>query len=202
MAPTDWTKIELEAVAPEGTENVCLALNYVGDGQAWYDDVSFEIMDEAQPPQQTAELPEVSALEDGARGVTAMLGGTQFALLTAGGPIEAGERIFIHDGTFAAISADTGWNYAYLQEGTFLEANGNRIIAVDREEPVTVAIWRGENDSVHVLMTDSLVPHAPRLAASEVHLKVFSTRPIKQAYCGPTKLLLKAAGNIYTIAGR
>ncbi len=201
MTPTDWTKIELQGTAPEGTERVCLALNYSGDGQAWYDDVTFEILDPPATPQQSAELPEVTALEDGARGLTATLAGTQFALLTAGGPIQAGDHLFAHDGSFAAISTDTSWHCAYLQEGTFLEANGNRIIAVDRDQPVTVALWRGDNNTVQVLMADSLVPHAPPVPASDIKLQVFSSRPIEHAYSGATELSLKTDGNIYTIAG-
>ncbi len=198
MAPTDWTRIELEAVAPERTENVCLALNYFGDGQAWYDDVSFEIVDEAQPPQQTAELPQVEALPDG-RGITAYLGETQFVLLTSGGPMQAGKPTYAHDGSFLAVSRTGCWNYLYLQEGTSLRGGDKQIIATGRDKPVTVAIWRGQDESVHIAMTESLAPHAKPLPAEEVRLQLYSSRPISRAFCGGQELPLKMADNTYTI---
>jgi len=201
LRPTDWTKMELDAVAPEGTVSVCIGLNYFGDGSGWYDDASFEIVDQPQERRQAGEMPQVAALESGKRGVTATLNGMQFALVTAGGQVQAGDQVLQHDGRFAALSGDKCWNCAYLQDGTFLSANGRNVIKLGGDAPATVAVWRGENGAVHVLMTDSLVPHAPALGPANVKLQLFSSRPITKAYCGETELPLKAEGMVYTIGG-
>lgn len=201
LRPDDWTLVEVEAVAPEGTVSVCMGLNYFGDGVGWYDDASFEMLDQLQERLQAGEMPRVTSLADGQRGVTAILDQTRMTLLTAGGPVQAGEQMIQHDGTFAALSSETSWSYVYLQEGRFLAVNGQEIIRVAGQEPATVAVWRGQGGQVHVLMADSLIPHSPARAPEDVMLQVFSSEPITGAYCGDTALSVKADGMLHTIGG-
>jgi hypothetical protein len=40
---TEWRQYELIDVVPEGTEEVCLALQFFGEGQCWYDDVEITL---------------------------------------------------------------------------------------------------------------------------------------------------------------
>jgi hypothetical protein len=194
----DWTKLEVAGVAPAGTERVCIGLNFFGEGKAWFDDVVFE-KDEATtdiPP--LAEFPEIQALPDG-RGINAQLGDTQFLLLTSGGPVTAGKPVYAHDGTFAAICRTGCWDYLYLQEGTSLQGGDNQLIATDRDQPMTVAVWRGEGEDVHLAMTADTTPHAEPVPPNEVKLRIFSSRPISRAFCAGRQLPLNVAGNIYTI---
>ena len=198
VLPDDWTKLEVEGVAPEGTHRACIGLNFFGEGKAWFDDAVFEKDEEKTDTPPLAEFPEIEALPDG-RGINAYLGETQFVLLTSGGPVKAGPHTYTHDASFAAISRTGCWNYLYLQEGTSLRGGDKQIIATGRDEPVTVAVWRGEGEDVHVAMTESLAPHAEPVPADEVKLQVFSSRPISRVFCAGQELPLKVEANVYTI---
>lgn len=44
----EWRQYELVDTVPEGTEEVCLALQFFGEGQCWYDDVDVS-MDQERP---------------------------------------------------------------------------------------------------------------------------------------------------------
>jgi len=133
------------------------------------------------------------------RGINGYVGETQLVLLTAGGQVKAGQHTYTHDASFAAISRTGCWDYLYLQEGTSLRSGDRQIIATGSDKPRTVALWRGENQDIHLTMTDSLVPHTEPLAPDQVKLQVFSSRPISRAFCDGQQLPIKAEANIYTI---
>lgn len=96
----EWRQYELTDVVPEGTERVCLALQFSGEGTCWYDDVEIT-SDEprsAEPPVSVRQLAP-GALEIKADGIA--------HLVLAGGQDEA--RTAAYGGKTYALRGRLGW---------------------------------------------------------------------------------------------
>lgn len=73
----EWRQYELADTVPEGTDEVCLALQFFGQGQCWYDDVEVE----ADAAMAYAEPARITPIADGAPGMTVEVDGRTHALL-------------------------------------------------------------------------------------------------------------------------
>ena len=202
VAPEDWTLLSLDEPAPDGAVEMDIGLYYSGDGSAWWDDAAIEV-EGAALDLVRAPIDEVTPLEDGARGLTARIGERTLALVTMGGPVTIAGGAVEHDGAFAAMAFDAGeWQYLYVQEGWSLQVEGDTLLAVAGDEPLSVAVWRGEEpETIHVHAQASLEPHAPALDPAQVHLTVMSSSrmPITRALVGGTEVPVTRDGERYTI---
>ncbi len=163
-APEDWTKLEVEGVAPEGTVGADIGL-YFNDptGVGWWDDATLEAeIDRVEIVREPAS--DVTPLEGGARGMAATVGAERLAVVTAGGPVDVGGATIEHDGAFAAVTfGEGGWRMLYLQGGTELSIDGNVVLTLP--ERATIAVWRDDAGEVHSKVHTSLAPHAEAVEA-------------------------------------
>lgn len=128
-----WRSYELSDVAPKGTEEVCLAIQFFGKGQCWYDDV--EITVDSQTKQ--SEPAAATALDAGSDGAIATVDGTTYILVCG----EAGElrtvktaSHTIHtDAELAAVALGGPAPRAFLLRGSRLSLNGRAINPVKGE---------------------------------------------------------------------
>jgi len=84
-----WRQYKLTAVVPEGAEEACLALQFFGKGQCWYDDV--EIAAENAPPPPAPAV--ASSVGDGNGIVVNVDGETYVMLLGAQTAVVKGQSI-------------------------------------------------------------------------------------------------------------
>ena len=76
---TDWRRYRFSATVPDGTEDVCLALQFFGKGQCWYDDVEVT----ADPPVPDSGPARITQLgPDTVDGVMVEVDGRRAILLT------------------------------------------------------------------------------------------------------------------------
>ena len=158
-SPEDWTLLEVEGVAPEGTVGADIGL-YFNDptGVGWWDDATLEA--EIDRPEIVRDpIVDVTPLEGGMRGMAATVGSERLAVITSGEGIDIGGATVDHDGKFAAVSlTEGGWNSIYLQDGMQVLIDGKPILTL--EQPATIAVWRDEAGEVHSKVHTSLAPHA------------------------------------------
>lgn len=171
-APEDWTHLQLDVVAPEGTQTACIGLYYSGDGSGWFDDATFDIVGGMEVVEPTPRAT-VEPIEGGARGVLIDVDGERVALVTAGGPVVVGENHIVeHDGEFAVVSLGDPWRYVYLQAGTRLSINGQPALSVTAGGPLAAVAWRDGDGQIRLHAQDSLVPHTEPLADAEARVTV------------------------------
>ncbi len=202
VRPEDWTLLEVSAPAPEGAIEFDIGLYFNGEGSAWWDDAQVEIagrkLDLKREP-----ITEVTPLESGARGVMARIGERSLALITGGAPVQVGGDLISHDGTFLMLAPEGGdWHSLYLQEGRVVRVEGETILQIGGDRPLTVALWRdAEPGTIHVRAQESLAPHAPALDPAQVRLTVLSTdrHPITRAFIGDVEVPVARDGERYTI---
>jgi len=129
----EWTQYEMTDVVPEGTESICLALQFFGEGQCWYDDV--EIIADYETPQSDPAV--ISALGDESDGAVVDVDGVTHVLLCG----EAGERRtfeaagheFEMDGELAVVSFGEGEPAAFLLRGSTITVDGVPVAPTDGE---------------------------------------------------------------------
>ncbi len=167
--PQDWMHLQLDAVAPEGTLTACIGLYYSGNGSGWFDDATFEIVNDLEVVE-SVDPAVVLPIEGGARGVLVDVGNERIALVTAGGPVQVDGHIIEHDGIFAVVSLGDPWRYVYLQEGCTLSVDLKPALAVAGGEPMTVAAWRDAAGGIHLRAQVDPAPHGETLidAAAKV----------------------------------
>ena len=193
LKPTDWQKVELEGVAPEGAEQVCLACTYHDTGAGWYDDAGMWLETPPEFLQIKRPLPQMVQFAPAWDGLALAIEGVEFALIKGGREVELGDHFFATDGILAAMCARTDWQWLYLQDGSALLREGEEVLKVER--PMTICLWRGEQEGeVHVLARDDLTPHAQPLPAAEINLTVQSMEPVTQAFCGDQELSVTDQG--------
>ncbi len=157
FAHTKWREHSVTATVPEGTEQVCLALEFFAPGTAWFDDARIE-SDEAEGAVARTLTPRISALDAGA--LTVELGPERWLLATR----EAGEGQAAHGLTTDADLAVVGLNAAgepasvFLQGGTVAALAGREIVRLDR--PGTVEA-RLEGSALDLRVAHDITPHAP-----------------------------------------
>ena len=129
----EWREYEMTDVVPEGTEEICLALQFFGKGQCWYDDVGVTA-DRKVPNSQPAV---VVALDNGAGGAVTVVDGVTHVFL-CGKPGEtrtltvAGHKVEA-DGELAVISLRPDGPRAFLLRGRKIILDGKPLSAVTGE---------------------------------------------------------------------
>ncbi len=189
--PTDWEKIEVEGIAPEGAEQVSMACTFHDTGRVWYDDA--EVWLENPPEVLEIDRPEPTSvdLSDDARGVAFEVEGARFMLTTGGEPTELGGLTLQTNGTLACVGDRQPTEFVYMQEGTSVTYDGLEILRTDT--PITVCMWHGGDDVVHVLAYDDLTPHAAAIAPEDLRVTVLAATAITEAMSGDTPI--KATDN-------
>ncbi|MEA3401953.1 MAG: heparinase II/III family protein [Armatimonadota bacterium] len=202
VAPEDWRRMEVETVAPEGTVAIDIGLYFRGDGVGWWDDAEIE----ADVTWDTVSRPpirDVAPLDGGGRGITATVGDRQYVLVTAGEPVAVGESSIEHDGAFAAICREGDRaRWVYLQRGTSLTIDGEAVLQAGMDEPVTVAVWRGDEPGVaHLRMQRSLQPHAPAVHPGAIRLRLRLAEPVERVMASGQELPVTGDGDVVQIGG-
>ena len=200
VRPEDWTLLEVSAPAPDGAVEFDIGLYFNGEGSAWWDDAQVEIAGRKLELKREP-ITEVAPLEGGARGVVARIGERSLALITGGEPVQVGGDLIAHDGAFLALAPDDDdRRYVYLQAGRSVQVEGETMLEVQGERPLTVAIWWGdEPGTLHIRAQDSLAPHAPALEAGQVRLTIraMDRQPITRAFVGDVEVPVARDGERY-----
>jgi len=130
----EWRPYEFSAVVPEGTQEVCLALQFFGEGQCWYDDVEVTA-DEKVPESEPAVL---TPLDDGAGGCVAEVDGVTHVLLCGEAgherTVQAAAHEFTTDAELAVVQVAPQRVEGFLVRGTLLNMDG-------RPVPLTTGEW-------------------------------------------------------------
>ena len=140
----EWTQYEFEDIVPDDTEEVCLALQFFGEGQCWYDDV--ELTSDLEIPESAPA--QVTPLDDGASGLVVEVDGLTHVLLCG----EAGTSRTVTvvgyqlstDAEMAVISRLGDGPSAFVLRGTTLTVDGETLTPAEgtwRVGPVK----RGQN---------------------------------------------------------
>ena len=132
----EWRQYEFSSIVPEGTQDVCLALQYDHTpGQCWYDDV--EVTSNRQAPNTTPAR--VTALDRGAAGAVATVDGITHVFLCGKAgqtrEIEAAGHRFVTDAELAVVSIKTGGPTAWILRGTKMSMDGRAV-------PVSNGEWQ------------------------------------------------------------
>jgi hypothetical protein len=135
----EWRQYELTDVVPEGTQEICLALQFFGEGQCWYDDV--EVSSDQHVPQ--SDPAKVTALEDGASGAVVEVDGvTHFLVCGAAGTmrtVEAGSHRITTDAQLAVVSLHPDGPKAFVLRATTINLDGQVLSPIEGEWRVTRA---------------------------------------------------------------
>lgn len=131
----DWAPFELVDTVPEDAEEVCLALQFFGQGQCWYDDA--ELTTDA--PASASGSARVSAIDDGQRGAIVEVDGTTHVLI-CGSPghetrVDAAGHTLSTDAELTVVSFGADGNRAFAVRGTHIEADGEPV-------PLDPGEWR------------------------------------------------------------
>ncbi|HHX39332.1 MAG TPA: hypothetical protein GX715_05145, partial [Armatimonadetes bacterium] len=129
----EWQEYTLTDVVPEGTEEVCLALQFFGDGQCWYDDVELTA-DQEVPNSAPAK---VTPLQDGSAGAIAEVDGIVHVLLCGQAGVarrvEAAGKVFETDAEVAVVSLKSTDPEAFLVRGKKLLVDGKPVAPAQGE---------------------------------------------------------------------
>ena len=122
-----WQSYEMSDVVPAGSEEVCLALNYFGPGQCWYDDV--EITADKRLPDSTPA--EVTPLGDGSAGAVVKVDGTTYILICGRAgqlqTLQAAGRRIQSDAELAVITLRPDGIAAFALGGRQIKLDGSRL---------------------------------------------------------------------------
>jgi hypothetical protein len=160
FSSADWSQHSVEAVVPEGTDEISLALNFFAPGACWFDDVTIAADIERRPPA----TPQVTPLADGAGLAVELPSARHIVLLGAPGTQTTGEG-YTTDGEVAVVSTapDGATTRLVLQEGTFLR-RGDEVL-LQAAQPATIAA-EIENGKLTATVATDLTPHAPLAEAA------------------------------------
>lgn len=119
-----WRLYEMSDVVPEAAQEVCLALQYSGAGQCWYDDVEIN----CDPPLPSSTLAEVTPLGDGSEGAVARVDAATYILACGqAGQLRqfaaAGHHIE-SDAELAVVTLKAGGATAWALRGTRITLDG------------------------------------------------------------------------------
>jgi len=181
----EWSQHSVEAVVPEGTQEICVALNFFAPGTCWFDDVKMTTDIERQPPP----TPKVTPLAGGANGLVVELPGARHViLLGAPGKQTTGEG-FRTDGDVAVVSsvgavstatssAATTITSLVLQQGTTLRRGEEVLLAC--AQPATIAA-RVADGVLTATVTTDLTPHAPLAQGAAAEFVIGGIAAVKSA---------------------
>jgi hypothetical protein len=129
----EWREYTLTDVVPEGTEEICLALQFFGDGQCWYDDV--ELTANLEVPNSAPA--KVTPLQAGSGGAVAEVDGILHVLLCGQAGVsrrvEAAGKVFEADAEVAVISLKPTGPEAFLVRGEKLLLDGKPVVPAQGE---------------------------------------------------------------------
>jgi len=162
LTPTTWTEYTLDAVAPEGTDEVCIALNYFGNGVGWFDGVT--VAADIPPRLAPPPLPVVKRVTPNGSQFEVRRGDKTIAIFcgTAGSDtmMKASRGVLHTDGELAFVEWDGGGNISRvgLHQGTYVRLNGENILLLPQRADVALSVQAGGVDAV---VSADLAPHAP-----------------------------------------
>ncbi|HQK92909.1 MAG TPA: heparinase II/III family protein [Armatimonadota bacterium] len=123
----EWAPFELTDTVPEGAEEVCLALQFFGQGQCWYDDV--EMVTDAPVP--VSGPARVRPIDDGQKGAVAEVDGAIHVLVCGSTGhetrLEAAGHVLTTDAELAVVSFIGDGARAFVVRGTRVEADGRPV---------------------------------------------------------------------------
>jgi len=167
LGGTGWTLGEAEAVVPEGTEEMALALEFFAEGSCWFDDV--EIM--ADIPRSKVALPEIEPIDRGEKGVIVTFA-DQRHVISWGGQTGRPDATGIGtDGRLAVVSLDSDGQIvsAAMLDGTYLRHGAQEVLAAGTRTSACATRRRGK---LEVVAYRSLKPHAEKCGPDEIGLRV------------------------------
>ncbi len=159
FAHADWQEHTIEEIVPEGTDQICLALEFFAPGTGWFDDARVS----ADLPAESATralTPRLRAVGPDSLDVTL---GKQRWLLAFEGSDRAGHPLTT-DAELAVLELDPEGRPAalFLKSGSFAALDRREIVRLDRPGTLEVR-WTGDDLSARV--TYDTTPHAPPAAA-------------------------------------
>ena len=120
----EWRQYELIDAVPKGAESVCLALQFFGKGQCWYDDVEIE----AEPEVPDSTPATVAPLSGGADGAICEVDGLSHIFLCGKAgqarAVQAAGHTIATDAEIAVVSLGEGEPRAFLLRGTSIQLDG------------------------------------------------------------------------------
>jgi len=123
----DWMPFEMTDTAPEGAQEVSLALKFAGQGSCWYDDASLT----TDSPVPMSEPARVSPIGDGTRGAIAEVDGVTHVLIcgSAGKAtrVDAAGHTLTTDAELAVVSFRPEGPRALVVEGTHVDVDGQPV---------------------------------------------------------------------------
>jgi len=128
FAHEDWQEHSITEVVPEGTEQICLALEFFAPGTGWFDEVQVDAV--LEKPQ--VATPEIHALT--AEGADVTLEGRRH-VVSFGAPGDLREyRGLRTDGGVAAVSLNAEGDpvAAFVQGGTRVEWQGRDVLRLEK----------------------------------------------------------------------
>jgi hypothetical protein len=129
----EWQQYELTDTVPDGTDSVCLALQFFGNGQCWYDDV--EVLSDQTVPE--SEPAKVTALQDGAAGAVVEVDGRTHILVcgkaNTNATYEAAGHKLETDAELAVVSLGDGEPRAFAVRGTKVMLDGKLVQLAEGE---------------------------------------------------------------------
>jgi len=149
-------------VAPEGTDEVCIALNYFGNGVGWFDGVT--VAADIPPRLAPPPLPVVKRVTPNGSQFEVRRGDKTIAIFcgTAGSDtmMKASRGVLHTDGELAFVEWDAGGNISRvgLHQGTYVRLNGENILLLPQRADVALSVQAGGVDAV---VSADLAPHAP-----------------------------------------
>ncbi len=157
-AGNQWRRYSFETAAPEGAEEVCLALHFFNKtGRAWYDDA--EVIVEPRAPE--AQPANVGVIDDGA-GVVMSLVQTHIVLWSDGRPVErqvVGQRIsFAGEMCVVSIGPEGRARSFLLLQGTRLAIGHRELAHFDKP---TTAVGTSARATWHVQPIAAITPRLP-----------------------------------------
>ncbi len=123
-----WRQYAFSAVAPAGTEEACLALQFFGKGRCWYDDV--ELSAESLPEQRQPAAAEPAA---DAGGWTVRVDGETYVLLVGPQTTVIDGRRIQTDAALAAVHLNAAPPSAFLPRGGTLTIDGKPVASTPGE---------------------------------------------------------------------
>ena len=126
----EWRQYEFTDVVPAGTEQACLAIQFFGQGQCWYDDV--ELTADCHVPE--SRPAEVTQLSPTGTGAVAVVDGLTYVMVCG----QAGQmhstaaagRTISTDAELAVVALTDDASRAFILKGTRLDVDGQPVAQV------------------------------------------------------------------------
>ena len=154
FAGEGWQEQSVTTTVPEGTDQICLALEFFAPGVGWFDDVRIEA--NIEPP--TAITPQIAAMDSNALDVT--IGAERF-LASLGAPGRSREANGLTtDAEIAvvALNAQGQPTRAFVKSGSIVTLDGRPLLRLDQPGTAEASL---REDGLRAQVTYDVTPHAP-----------------------------------------